>query len=104
MLSNINAATSKDVVSATMVHILVSNGGTCFEFSHRFGHLLIGLIKSTLVGEAVDCHIHVSKWKKDEVVHITIRRQHQHTREHNDVVLYLVLNAGLTSVSPRRLT
>ena len=33
----------------------------------------------------------IQKWKKEEVVHITIHRQRQHAREHNDVVLYLVL-------------
>ena len=33
LLSGINAATSRDVVSPTIAHLLISNGGTGFRFS-----------------------------------------------------------------------
>ena len=51
LLSGIRAATSRHVVSATMAHLIVSLDGTRFEFSHKFGHLLISQLEATLNGE-----------------------------------------------------
>ena len=54
MLSGMNAATSRNVISATMQHLLVSNGGSRFNFSHGFGNLLLGQLETTLEGQPID--------------------------------------------------
>ena len=57
LLSGLRAATSRHVVSATMAHLIVSLDGTRFEFSHKFGHLLISQLEATLNGESTDFRI-----------------------------------------------
>ena len=47
-LSGMNAATSRNATSATLQHLLVSNGGSQFNFSHGFGNLLVGQLEATL--------------------------------------------------------
>ena len=42
ILSAMCAATSRNVVSATMAYLLVCNRGIRFKCSHGFGHLLVG--------------------------------------------------------------
>ena len=49
-LSGMNAATSRNVISATLQQLLVSNGGSQFNFSHGFGNLLVGQLEATLKG------------------------------------------------------
>ena len=49
-LSGMNAATSRNVISATLQHLLVSNGGSQFNFSHDFRNLLVGQLEATLEG------------------------------------------------------
>ena len=48
LLSAINAATSRDVVSAPMAHLLICQEGKRFQFSHDFAPLLINQIEDTL--------------------------------------------------------
>lgn len=48
VLSGINAATSRNVISAPMSHNLASNGGSRFHFSHQFAELLIGQLSDVL--------------------------------------------------------
>ena len=50
LLSAINAATSRDVVSAPMAHLLICQEGKRFQFSHDFAPLLINQIEDTLAG------------------------------------------------------
>ena len=50
MLSGINAATSRGVVSAPMSHNLVIQNGERFTFSHEFADLLLGQMESVLDG------------------------------------------------------
>ena len=57
MLSGLRAATSRHVVSATMAHLLISLDGHRFQFSHRFGHLLISQLEATLEGNPTDCRL-----------------------------------------------
>ena len=45
-----NDATSRDVISSTMVHLLISLDGSHFEFLHNFVNLLIGQMEATLEG------------------------------------------------------
>ena len=49
-LSGMNAATLRNVISATLQHLLVSNGGSRFNFSHGFGNLLVGQLEAPLEG------------------------------------------------------
>ena len=56
-LSGMNAAPSRNVISATLQHLLVSNGGCQFNFSHGFGNLLVGQLEATLEGWAIDVRV-----------------------------------------------
>ena len=53
VLSGINAATSRAVVSAPMSHNLASNKGLRFHFSHDFAELLVGQMEDVLEGKTV---------------------------------------------------
>ena len=53
LLCGLNAATSRDVVSAPMAHLLVCKGGQRFEYSHDFAPLLINQMDDTLAGRSV---------------------------------------------------
>ena len=48
VLSGINAATSRLVISAPMSHSLASNGGSRFHFSHEFVEILMGQMEAVL--------------------------------------------------------
>ena len=56
-LSGMNAATSRNVISAPLQHLLVSNGGSRFNFLHGFGNLLVGQLEATLEGWAKDVRL-----------------------------------------------
>lgn len=62
MLSAMNAATTRHVVSATMAHLLVCSGGDRFMFSHGFGNLLVGQLEATLQKQPVDVRIRVNNF------------------------------------------
>ena len=57
LLSGMRAATSRHVVSATLAHLIVSQNGTRFTFSHDFGHLLVSQLEATLEGSPVDVRV-----------------------------------------------
>ena len=48
VLSGINAATSRNVISAPMSHNLASNKSSRFHFSHQFAELLVGQLSDIL--------------------------------------------------------
>ena len=54
VLSGINAATSRNVISAPMSHNLAYNNGSRFHFSHEFAELLVGQLRDVLDGKDVD--------------------------------------------------
>ena len=54
MMSAMNASTSRDVVSSTMAHYLVTHGGSRFSASHKPKHLLLKQLEETLDGKAVN--------------------------------------------------
>ena len=66
MVSAMNAATTRNVISATMAHLLVCNRGSQFMFSHGFGNLFIGQLEATLEGWPVDVRIRVNSLKGGE--------------------------------------
>ena len=57
LLSGMNAATSRNVISATMAHLINSNGGSRFIYSTGFADLLIRQLEATLEGEDVNVRI-----------------------------------------------
>lgn len=64
MLGGMNAATSRHTLSSTMAHLLISQKGTRFKFSHNFSDLLIGQLEAQLEGEPVDFRLRVNRHKK----------------------------------------
>ena len=61
LLSGMWAATSRHVISATLAHLIVSQNGTRFTFSHDFGHLLVSQLEATLEGNPVDVRVRTTK-------------------------------------------
>jgi hypothetical protein len=70
MLCGLNAATSRDVVSAPMAHFLVCNNGKRFRYSHDFAPLLISQMDDTLAGRPVRGILRKSKkFSKEPLKH-----------------------------------
>ena len=67
-LSGMNAAISRNIISATLQHLLVSNGGSRFNFSHGFGNLLVGQLEATLEGWAIDVRVRTNIYKGEKRV------------------------------------
>jgi hypothetical protein len=61
VLSGLNAATTRNVTSATMAHLIPSNRGSRFVFLHDFSDLLVGQMETTLEGQDVNIPIRTSK-------------------------------------------
>lgn len=68
MLSGIMAATSRDVVSAPMAHLLISQNGKRFQYSHDSTSLLIREMDDTLHNREVNVIIRTKK-KKGQLIH-----------------------------------
>jgi hypothetical protein len=51
VLSGLNAATTRNVISATMAHLTPCNNGSQFLYSHDFSNLLVGKLEATLEGQ-----------------------------------------------------
>ena len=64
MLGGMNAATSRYIVSSTMAHLLICQGGTRFQFSHDCTDLLVGQLEAALEGKPVDFRLRVNRHKK----------------------------------------
>jgi hypothetical protein len=60
VLSGLNAATTRNIISATMAHLIPLNGGSCFVFSHDLSDLLVGQMEATLEGQDVNVIIRTS--------------------------------------------
>ncbi len=61
VLSGLNAATTRNSISATMAHLIPCNGGSRFVFLHTFSDLLVGQMEATLEGQDVNVHIRSNK-------------------------------------------
>jgi hypothetical protein len=67
VLSELNAATTRNVISATMAHLIPSNGDLRFVFSHDSSDLLAGEMEATLKGEDVNVRIRTSKLTNGQI-------------------------------------
>ena len=70
LLSGLNAATTRNVISATMQHLLICNGGSRFQFSHGFTNLLISQALDVLDGKDGQFRIRTnySKSRKEKIL------------------------------------
>ncbi len=57
LLLGLNAATTRNVISATMAHLIPCNNGSRCVYSHDFSDLLVGQIEATLEGEISNVRI-----------------------------------------------
>ncbi len=67
VLSGLNAATTRNVTGATMAHLMPSNGGSRFVFSHNFSELLVGQMVATLEGHNINVRIKTGKLTKGKI-------------------------------------
>ena len=67
LLSGLNAATTRNVISATMAHLIPCNGGSRFVFSHEFSDLLVGQMEASLEGQETNVRIQSNK-SKDGII------------------------------------
>eukprot|EP00986_Skeletonema_menzelii_P013820 scaffold8448_cov188-Skeletonema_menzelii.AAC.1 len=64
VITGLNALLSRDVVSSTMAHLLISQGGERFTYSHSFSHLLLHNLENVLEEKrAVDFRLRTN-WNK----------------------------------------
>jgi hypothetical protein len=61
VLSGSNAVMTRNVISATMAHIIPLNGGSCFVFLHDFLDLLVGQMEGKLEGQDINVCIRMNK-------------------------------------------
>ncbi len=57
LLLGLNAATIRNVISATMAHLIPCNNGSRFVYSHDFSDLLVGQMEATLEGKFTNVRI-----------------------------------------------
>jgi len=67
ILSGMNAATTRNVISATMAHLIPCNNGSRFVFSHDFSDLLVGQMEATLDGEITNVRIRSNKLNNETI-------------------------------------
>jgi hypothetical protein len=82
VLSGLNTATTRNVISATMAHLIPCNGGSRFVFLHTFLDLLVGQMEASLEGQDINVRIQSNKLKNkiitwpdslaDDYIHQTI--------------------------------
>ncbi len=69
VLSVLNAATTRNIISATtMAHLILSNGGSSFVFSHDFSDLLVGQMEATLEGQDINVCIRTNKLHNGQLI------------------------------------
>jgi hypothetical protein len=64
VLSDLNAATTRNVISAPMAHLIPYNNGSRFLYSHDFSDLLVGQMEATLEGQGINVRIRSNKLGK----------------------------------------
>jgi hypothetical protein len=90
VLSGLNAATTRNVISATMAHLIPCNNGSQFLYSHDFSDLLVGQMEATLEGQDINVRIHLNKLGKkiitlpeslaDDYIHQPIEKEFERIR------------------------
>jgi hypothetical protein len=61
VLSGLNTATTRNVISATMAHLIQCKGGSRFVFLHTFSDLLVGQMEAILEGQDINVRIRSNK-------------------------------------------
>jgi hypothetical protein len=61
VLSGLNAATTRNVISATTANLIPCNGGSRFVFLHEFSDLLVWQMEATLEGQDINVRIQSNK-------------------------------------------
>jgi hypothetical protein len=61
VLSGLNAATTRNVISATMAHHIPCNSGSRFVYSHEFSDILVSYMKASLEGQDITVQIRSRK-------------------------------------------
>ena len=67
VLSGLNAATTRNVISATMAHLIPCNDGSRFVFSHNFSDILVGQMEATLECEITNVRIRSNKLNNETI-------------------------------------
>jgi hypothetical protein len=57
ILSGLNVATTRNIISSTKAHLIPCNGGSRFVFLHTFSDLLVGQMEATLEGQDINVRI-----------------------------------------------
>jgi hypothetical protein len=68
VLSGLNAATTRNIISATMAHLIPPNDGLRFVFSQDFSDLLVGQMEATLEGQDINVHIRTNKLHDEQLI------------------------------------
>ena len=63
VLSGLNAATTRNVQSSTMAHLITCQNGSRFVYSHMFSNLLVTQMEATLENHPTNVRIRTSKSK-----------------------------------------
>ncbi len=89
VLSGLNAATTRGIISATMAHLIPSNGGSRFVFSHDFSDLLVGQMEATLEGQDVNVRVRTSKLTNGQIKSWSdsLKDDYIHCPEHHNFIL-----------------
>jgi hypothetical protein len=61
VLSGLNAATTRNVISATMAHLILCKNGSHFFYSHDTSDLLVYQMEATLEGQDINVRIRSNK-------------------------------------------
>jgi hypothetical protein len=67
VLTGVNAALNRNVVSSTMAHLLICQGGSRFVFSHPFKPLLLSQMKDVLEGNESNFILRRNRDENNEV-------------------------------------
>jgi hypothetical protein len=68
ILTGVNAALSRYVVSSTMAHLLICQKGSRFSFSHGFSNILLTQMESALEKENVNFAVRCNRGKRGALV------------------------------------
>ena len=67
VLLGLNAATTRNVISSTMAHLISCNNESRFVISHKFSDLLGRQMEATLEGQDINVRIRTNKVPGDEL-------------------------------------
>ncbi len=68
VLSGLNAATTRNVISATMAHLIPCDEGSRFVYSHTFSDLLVGQMEATSESQDINVRIRSNKLQNKIII------------------------------------